>query len=98
MALPPAAAGKRCSSRCIALALSLRGAVKSSRNEPPNAPVSATTRAARTAHAPTVVQGLRALVSPRWRMKRFMLREATGPSVAAVVGMVEVISVSFVEW
>jgi len=31
-------------------------------------------------------------------MKRFMLREATGPSVAAVVEMVEVMSVSFVEW
>ena len=77
-ALPPAAAGNRSSSSCIACALSLFGAVKSSRKAPPNEAVSATTTATSTPQAPIVVQGLRALVSPMRRMKRFMLRVATG--------------------
>ncbi len=72
-AVPPATAGNRSSSSFIASALSLPGALKSSVNAPPRAPERATTSAARTAHAPIVVQGLRALATPMRRMKRFMV-------------------------
>src|SRR4028118_191639 len=75
-AVPPAAAGNRSSSSSIASALSLQGALKSSANAPPTAPESTTTRAARTAHAPIVRQGLRALTSPMRRTRRFMPCEA----------------------
>ncbi len=57
----------------MASALSLPGALKSSANAPPTAPESTATSAARTAHAPIVVHGLRALKSPIRRMKRFMV-------------------------
>ena len=86
---PPA--GKRSSSSSIASALSLPGALKSSANAPPRAPESATTSAARTAHAPIVLHGLRALASPMRRMKRFMLRLAAGGGLVgtAVVAVSE---------
>ena len=77
-AVPPAAAGNRSSRSVIAWALSLFGAVKSSRNAPPKLPARATTTAAITVQAPIVVHGLRALVSPMRWMTRFTLRDPFG--------------------
>src|SRR4051812_19509011 len=91
-ALPPAAAGKRSSNSCAPFALSLFGAVKSSRNAPPNEAVRAMTTAARTAHAPIVRHGRRALTSPRRRTYRLTLRGASGAAAGAVLGRVAVMS------